>query len=338
VVLLLSLQVLLSQHTSLLYAGFFSDGRYARGTVLMSLIRLLELTALLVVVCLGGRLQAAAGAIATARLVGNGAMWWQFRRVNGWIAIGVGSFSMSTMKRLIRPALGFLLFPVGNAVSLQGSILAVGYFLGSPAVVAFSVLRTLSRVLTFVLYPLGKIAGPEISSAFGRGDLSLLYRLHRYSCRIALWAGGLIAFGVLAGGTVALRVWTHGQVSMNWPVLSILTLAAVVNVFWSLSNTVEYATNRHERVAIAYVLVSTASLAMVCALLPRFGLTGAALGVLACELSVASIVVKQALGCVGDSLSQFAAAVLQPPRAADLMPVVARLTSARWPNRAVPYR
>ena len=51
-----------------------------------------------------------------------------------WISYGWSHASMAEIKRLTRPSLAFMGFPLGNALNIQGSQLAVNYAMGNDAV------------------------------------------------------------------------------------------------------------------------------------------------------------------------------------------------------------
>jgi O-antigen/teichoic acid export membrane protein len=100
----------------------------------------------------------------------------------------------STIHALLRPALAFMGFPIGNALNLQGTVLAVSYALGPTSVVIFGTARTVSRVALQMVQMVNSTFEPEITRAFGAGNMSLLRTLHRRSCQLAL----LVSLGLVA--------------------------------------------------------------------------------------------------------------------------------------------
>ena len=90
-----------------------------------------------------------------------------------WICYGIGHANLASIRRLSSPAFAFMAFPVGNAISLQGLTVVVAMVLGPVAVVTFSTMRTLSRVGFQVLNAIARTLWPELSKAFGAGDINL---------------------------------------------------------------------------------------------------------------------------------------------------------------------
>ena len=89
------------------------------------------------------------------------------RRLSPWLSFGFRGASRSEVKRLLRPALAFMAIPLGNALSIQGFVLVVGWLAGGPGVVLFSTYRTMTR---FPLQLMGMISSsvwPELSRSLG---------------------------------------------------------------------------------------------------------------------------------------------------------------------------
>ena len=96
---------------------------------------------------------------------------------------------------MARPALAFMGFPIGNALNLQGTVLAVEYALGPTEVAIFATARTVSRVALQMVQLVNQTFWPELSSAFGAGKIELVRRLHRRACQMAI----IIGVGLIAG-------------------------------------------------------------------------------------------------------------------------------------------
>src|SRR5260370_7552872 len=77
-------------------------------------------------------------------------------------------------------------FPLGTALSLQGSLLAVGSALGPTQVVIFSTARTVSRFPLQMVQMVNNTFEPEMSIAYGAGNYALTRTLLRRSCQLAL--------------------------------------------------------------------------------------------------------------------------------------------------------
>ncbi len=187
VVLVLAVYVLAGIQTGLLYGGFWCEGEYATGMLLLALSRALEFGALAAVILLGGGPVVAALSYTAGRFAGLVVMrLWLYRSVP-WLRYGFRGASRSEMQRLTRPAFASLAFPLGNALNIQGVRLVVGAVLGPAALAVFVPIRTLSQLALQPKQVISLLVEPEMSLAFGRSDLGLFRGLFRRSCQAALY-------------------------------------------------------------------------------------------------------------------------------------------------------
>ena len=310
---LLGFSVLIAVQCSILYAGFHAHGQYGLGTFLLSGVRLLEFLLLAVAVSLGGGPVEAAAAWLSGRVIGAVAMRRLLRRANPDLSFGWHRARAATLKRLARPALASLGFPLGNALSIQGIIIVIGALFSPAAVVLFGTIRTMIRVGTQLVSALCLNVVPEISTAFGAGDRVRVQKLHDRVCQVALWAAAVIAMGLLLLGAPLLRLWTLGAVTLQWAVFAPLLAAMVVNGVSLASMMLVYATNRHGRTAVVYVLVNAAVIVAAYILGPWAGLPGIAVFLLVAETLLAGYVISQSLRLLDETPSQFLSMVLRPP-------------------------
>ncbi|MHA1113214.1 MAG: lipopolysaccharide biosynthesis protein, partial [Alphaproteobacteria bacterium] len=276
VLVFLGAQVLMTFQTGLVYSGYHCVGAYGLGQALMSLTRLIEFGALAAVVLSGGDPAAAAAALFAGRCVGTVAMRLALYRVNPDLALGWRQARLSTVRRLLGPAWASMGFALGNALNLQGFVIVIGTVIGPTATVAFATLRTMTRFGLQLVNAVNMTVSAEISTAYGAGNRDLLRRLHHRSCQIGLWLAIGVTVGLLLFGPWALTVWTGGRVAMDWPVFAWLLAALVVQSLWHSSLYLEYATNRHMGLAMAYGVVSLASVGAAVGGVAWMGIVGAA--------------------------------------------------------------
>ncbi len=65
--------------------------------------------------------------------------------------------------------------------------MAVNYALGADAVAVLSTARTVSRLALQVVEMVKNTVWPELSIAFGAGNMELVRTLHRRACQMALF-------------------------------------------------------------------------------------------------------------------------------------------------------
>ena len=305
--------IAINLQVEVLDAGFRCEGHYGLSTFLIMLSDLV-IFALVIAVLVTGRGQVMGVACYLAgsvfrfillRLVLN--------RYAPWITFGFDHASFRTVRTFALPSLAFMAFPLGQAMSLQGTLIVIGATLGPPAVVVFNTVRMLSRYTVHLTVTFARIGSPEIAYAYGRGDMALVRQVHWQVCRLGFWAA-LLACGALALATPwILAVWTQGQIN-PWPGVYLTLLAAVL--VWAahtLAANVLQATNNHQRFALAFLLAGVVGLGLAVPLTHLFSLPGAALASLLVELAVLVYVLPKAARFGGGRLRDFLLHVATPP-------------------------
>lgn len=305
--------VLLGFQANMISAGFRCDGNFAFGTMWGNIVRFAEASAVVVIVIAKGGPVSAAACMLAIRIAGNLLLQAALRKRSPWLHYGVAHASWDVVRRLWAPAMAYMAFPAGVALSFQGILLAVGAVLGPIPVVVFSTLRTLSRCSTQLTSAIQAPVWPELSRAHGASDRVLSRKLHRYSCQASLWISGGIAIVLALGGSRILAVWTHGKIVMDMPSFALLLAAGVVNSLWSSSMMALLATNEHGRVALFYLIVTSVSLPAACLLMLHIKLPGAAAAMFGAEALCCAYVVKHSLALLGDSPKLFGSSLFRIP-------------------------
>jgi len=313
VVSVLAAYVVLSQQNGIAESGYRADGHFASGAFWMTVLRLAEVVVATVVALVNGSLLAVACGYLVMRVVGTIGYTLLLGHLSPWIRYGVRHARRSTIRQLAGPAFGFMAFPLGYALSLQGFTIAIGAVLGPVAVVSFSTLRTMSRLSLQLSVVIKHALWPELSRAFGAGDLSLARRMHRYACQASLAisvSGGLFLW---VFGPYIYRIWIRQQVGFDTTCCHILLLVVVANSLWDTSSVIPMSINGHCRLAVMYSCVTILSLGLAWALMPWFGIAGAAVAVLVSDGWMAGTVLRTSLTLVGDSPKRFAASLVHVP-------------------------
>jgi O-antigen/teichoic acid export membrane protein len=313
VLLFLGFSVLLGQLEQLLGSAYTCVGRYPYGAFLKNMLSLAAFAATMIPVCLHYGVSEAAATAALANACGTLYLCISVRRDVPWIKYGWKHARYAEIRRLTSPAIAFMAFPLGNAMNLQGSILAVGYALGSSAVVVFGTARTVSRVALQVIQMVNLTVWPELSSAYGARNWQLVRMLHRRSCQLALILATLMVTTMLTLGPWFLNLWTDGHVAPNRLLLSLLLLVVVLNALWSTSSTVAVATNKHHSLAFYYVLATGVTLAFTYICARYFGLYGAVASLLIAEVIMNLYVLPNSLRISHDRLSDFIPSLFHLP-------------------------
>jgi O-antigen/teichoic acid export membrane protein len=312
-VVLLSMYALMSLQGPIILAGFRCDGHFPAGALLTNIIRIIEALVATAAVFLHARPVHVAALYLGMRTLSLLVFAAVMLSMTPWIRYGVRQATSSCIRALMRPAFAFMAFPAGNALSIQGIVLAVGIVLGPIAVATFSTMRTLTRFVIQVMDSIKNSVWPELSAAYGAQDWRLARKLHRHACQASLWLAALSVAGLFVFGPRIYAIWTHGRVTMDPTTFHLLLLVMLANSFWSTSSVVALATNRHQRLAAVYICATAASVALAFVLTRSFQLPGAAVSLLVVDFATGWFVIRESLGLLQDSFGGFARSLVNLP-------------------------
>ena len=313
IVFYLGFSVLLGQLEQLMSAAYTCVARYPYGTFVKTMISLAAFAATMAPVVLGYGPRTAALVFLVANGIGTVTFGLFVRKDIPWIEFGWKHARFSEIRRLASPAFAFMGFPIGNALNLQGTLIAVGYALGPVDVAIFASARTVSRVALQMVQMVNATFWPELSLAYGAKNVALTRTLHRRACQLALIIAVFVVAGMMTAGPYFLHHWTGGHVPPSRPLLAILLLVVVVYSLWSTSSTLMVSTNQHQTMAAIY-LAATSLTCVACFYLARWeGLYGAAAALLISELTMNFYVLPASLRIAHDTFPAFMASMLHYP-------------------------
>lgn len=329
IIFYLGISVLLGQLEQLMGAAYTCVARYPYGTFLKNLIVLAAFGATMAPVVLGYGPRTAAMVYATANILGTLTFGLLTRHDIPWIRYGWKHARFAEIRRLAAPAFAFMGFPIGIALNLQGTLLAVGYALGPVAVAIFASARTVSRVALQMVAMVNTTVWPELSLAYGARNFDLLRTLHRRACQAAL----IIALGVvtcmMTFGPWFLTHWTGGHVPPSRGLLAILLLGVVIYALWSTSSTLPTAINLHQRLAAWYLFGTGITVIATYLLARHYGLYGAAASLILSEVIMNLYVLPASLRIAHDRLPAFLASLFSYPQSLRPAHLLARLSRSK---------
>jgi O-antigen/teichoic acid export membrane protein len=313
IIFYLAVSVLFGQIEQLLQSAYRCIGRYPFGAFVKTLFSLAAFASTIVAVVLGCGPRVTALVFAATNITSTFFFYLMVRHDIPWIKFGWSHASFAQIRELAPAAIAFMGFPLGNALSLSGSLLAVGYALGPVSVVIFSVARTVSRLALQMVQMVNSTFEPEMSIAYGSGNYELTRTLLRRACQLALLVALVIVLAMLTVGPWFLTHWTSGHVPPSRGLLSILLLVVVFYALWSTSATLMTSTNQHQRLATYYIL-GTSLTCVFCYIFARaWGLYGAAASLLISETVMNLYVVPACLRIVHDTLPAFLSSLFHYP-------------------------
>ena len=330
----LGLAVLLGQLEQLLQSAYRCIARYSYGNMLKTGLSLAAFAVQLVPVILGYGPRTMAEVFAVANIAVTLILCVMVRRDIPWIRYGWSHASFAEIKRLTRPAIAFMGFPIGTALNLQGTLLAVNAALGPVDVAIFGTARTVSRVALQVVEMVKNTFWPELSIAFGAGNMDLVRLLHRRACQFALVISlGVVVIVAILGPTF-LHHWTQGKVPPSTGLVSLLLIVVVFYSLWSTSSTLVAAINLHERLALVYTIATALTVGATYIAARYYGLYGAALSLLLSEIIMDAYVLPSALRLTHDTWGGFLASMLHYPPSLRPSAILARLRRTGKPDEA----
>jgi len=305
-IFLLCLAVVASLQTGIAVAVMRGIGRYAESTVIGSAMSLVELAAMAAALWLIGRADAVAGALLGVRIVTWALLglytYFSAPAFRGIDFSGVGP----ELRALAKPAFGFFLMPLVNALRIQGFTIVVGIVFGPVSVVLFNTVRAMSFLVWQIIAKASGILMPEVAYAGGRNDLASIRRLHRLSSTLTL----LLALGfsvvLLVLGPVFHRLWTLGEVGFSHGLLAVFLASMLVSSIWVNAMSVISGLNRHLTLSISMLIASVIAVAAA-----YVGASaGASLILIAClvplaDLAILSVGLAQAMRLSGDRVAAF---------------------------------
>jgi O-antigen/teichoic acid export membrane protein len=313
IIVYLGLSVLLGQLEQLMSAAYTCVARYAFGSFLKSVISLAAFCASMVPIVLGYGPRTMALVYAITSALGTLTLVLFVRKDIPWIEFGWKHARFSEIRRLASPAFAFMGFPIGIALNLQGTLIAVGYALGPVDVAIFASARTVSRVALQMVQMVNATFWPELSLAYGAKDVALTRTLHRRACQLALVIAVFVVAGMMTVGPYFLHHWTGGHVPPSRPLLAILLLVVVLYSLWSTSSTLAAATNQHQRLAAWYIVATGVTVLFTYLLAVRYGLYGAAASLIISEVIMNLYVLPASLRIAHDTFPEFMASMVHYP-------------------------
>ncbi len=289
------------------FGGRFRAARKAHHAMWLAAIRpWLDIALMLAVLVKTERLDILAGAAFASSIVYLLATAWLSRRVCPDLLFSPSLVRRSWFPMFLKKGLAFQSFPLGNAILFQGSLLIVQAVLGPVGVALYGTARTLVRSVNQAMEMVNQCVWPELSLLLGANDLVKAARLHRLSVA----ASFVLAFGCTAilaiVGEDLYRLWTHSELVLSKRQLLLFLLPIPFNALWFTSSVVHVACNRHEALAVRY-LVATSVGAIACFLLTSWlGIEGAALSALVVDVCLIPFVFRRSLQLTGDTFANCA--------------------------------
>lgn len=231
-------------------------------------------------------------------------------QVAPWVRFKLVDFDTGLLARTWKASLGFfVLWVCVNIVSVHVSRLIVFQFFGASALAAFTVIATYTRAARMVPSMVSQATQVEIGRAFGQRQYDQFRSLvEAVMASTTVIAVVLLVIEVLAA-PVVIPLLTRGQFGVDWHLLCMLALIALVGTYFDAVLVAAASLNRVTRIAANYAAALTVGLIAAVLLKDWLGLWAIGLGLLLPELSGA----VTAFRTLRQSVPEHAIRVFPPP-------------------------
>lgn len=191
--------------------------------------------------------------------------------------------------RDLRHAVYFWIITIVQTIIQQGVVLLLA-LLTTPATVALYVThRTLANISSYVGNLLQAPIAPEISFLWAQDRRTALAEMLVVATRTVVVTTGLVALVVWVVVPLLYPYWTGRRLSFMPLLLGVMLIQAVSTAAWSPTSWSMLSTNHHRWVAICSVAGGVLTLMSAAALVPRWGVSGAAMAALAADVVAGAI-------------------------------------------------
>jgi O-antigen/teichoic acid export membrane protein len=285
VLAILAFQIVISLPQSVLLRVYFAVEMLPRGVMLINLMQLMSL------IFLAGGLWRRWGMvpIAILQLIPYGltaalALFDLNRKFPQFKILSLREADFSFGLSFIKPSLHFFLIQLGQAFSLQGTVLVVGMVMGPLQVVLFSTMRTMVNLIRSFLDQLSHAAWPEMTRLDAQEDMDKFLALFRVILRSTLVASILFITLFHFYGGYIYHFWLRKTVPFEQPVMDLFLIYMAQFIFWLTCSHPLQAINRHHTLAKVLFISSILTIGLAYLGGRHLGLPGIVLGMIIGDL------------------------------------------------------
>jgi O-antigen/teichoic acid export membrane protein len=192
----------------------------------------------------------------------------------------LGKWHKPTANKLIRFGVPVLVGQVADRIRLQSDAMIVSIFLGLKAVTHYNIATTLVMYYMDGITAIIGVLTPVLSLQMGSKDVDGMRRSLLIGTRLAICAGGFMAFGLICWGKIFIVRWVGAEYADAYPILVVLTAAMFIDLWQYTAVNGLYATLHQKTYAKINISEAIANGILSVALAPRMGMLGIAIGTL----------------------------------------------------------
>jgi len=216
----------------------------------------------------------AAGAYAAGVSAAALAGWLLWRRFTAAHADKEPDFAWSELWDSCRPL--WLMSIITKAIIPWSPLLILGFFASSDDVGVYGAATRIAMLVTFLLIAVNTVISPKFAELYAKGDIATLARVaRRFALLITLATSPLFVLLIVAGDIV-MSVFGPGF-ERGGPALAILAAGQAVNALTGSAGALLMMTGHERDIRNASIVAGVLVLALSLALIPLYGLIGAAI-------------------------------------------------------------
>ncbi len=170
---------------------------------------------------------------------------------------------------------------VGAILAFSLDTIMVGSYLGVAAVAQYAMASFICEIIMKPYTNLKAVVGPQVSEAWARDDRATLQRLYRKSTDNLLLICGYLFGGILVCYPGLVQLSTKSEVLAGaFTTFLILGFARLVDAATSINEHIITYSNRYQFNLIAILFLAVSNVVLNTVLVPRYGISGAALATL----------------------------------------------------------
>ena len=281
--------------SGLIQGLFRCNGRFAVGVLYATGTAILETGLLVGVVLTGGGIAAGALAVLVGRVAGLALTWAGAAAMRSGLLPGFAAGSAAVRSELLGPALAAMAIPLGTALLLQGTVIALGWAAGAAAVPAFVAARTLSRIGLQGTQMLTHALMPEFGIATATGNRRGQVRMFVLVLSAALVLTVPFALVLGLAGPWIIRLWSNGQIAAPAALTAAIAVSALCGGIWNPVSNLILAMNRQADFAPAYCALAASGVGLTLLLAGSLAGTAPALALAVVDLAMLAVVLRFAL-------------------------------------------
>ena len=276
IILLLASGMLLHHFLMLEAAALRCVGRPALEITWVATTRLLEVGAICAVAVSGGDLVTAAVASVVTRLLSSATLALWLRLVAPWLRFGIEYASLTEIRALLHPSIGFMLLPLSHSLLTQGPVLILASYGSSSAVILYSASRTLTRLGMAGMNAINSSFIAEYSYSLGSPSSQTFKAIGRYHA--SAMAAAVLGYGAVMWviAVPVLSIVTAGKLEPEPALLIVLAIGVALEMIWSAGVAALTVLGRHTGSAYAFATLSIVSVLFAIPATARWGVIGPA--------------------------------------------------------------